>query len=150
MPTITPFLWFHHQAEDAASFYLSVFPDSAITNVVRNGGQVMIVNITINGQDLVFMNGGPTYTLSPAFSLVVNCDSQTEIDHYWDSLIDGGGQHLHCGWLTDAYGVSWQVVPRSIGELMANPDADARARVIGALMQMSKIEIKTLERAANG
>jgi predicted 3-demethylubiquinone-9 3-methyltransferase (glyoxalase superfamily) len=154
---ITPCLWFDGEAEPAAQLYCSVFPDSRITAVSRYGeagqeihgrppGSVLVVTFDLSGQSFMALNGGPIFKLTEAMSLVVNCDTQDEIDHYWNALGTGGDpQAQQCGWLKDRYGLSWQVVPRIIGELMMGPAAD---RVMGAVLQMKKIDLAAIEAAA--
>lgn len=157
MQTITPFLWFDSQAEEAAEFYVSVFPDSEILSVSRYGeagpgpaGSVMVVSFKLRGQEFSALNGGPVYQFNPAISFVVDCRSQYEVDHYWDALTTEGGQPVQCGWLTDRYGVSWQIVPRRLTELMASSDRDVAKRVAEAMLKMIKLDIAELERAAQG
>lgn len=154
---ITPCLWFDDEAEPAAQFYCSVFPESRITAVSRYGeagheihgraaGSVLVVTFDLAGQSFMALNGGPVFKLTEAMSLVVNCDTQAEIDHYWNALGAGGDPAAQqCGWLKDRYGLSWQVVPRIIGQLMMSPAAD---RVMGAVLQMKKIDLAALEAAA--
>ena len=154
MPRITPFLWFDSQAEDAARLYTSIFPNSQITSVTRYGGagpdapeRVMLVEFELDGQRLIALNGGPDHQLSEAFSLSVDCATQAEVDRYWD-LLSAGGAEGPCGWLTDRYGLSWQIVPRRLGELLGDPDAARAQRVTRAMLEMKKLDIAALERAA--
>ncbi len=154
MQKITPWLWFDTEAEQAAEFYTSVFPSSRILEVTRYGaagprpeGMVMTVSFELAGQQLVALNGGSEYTFSPAFSLQVLCDSQEEIDTYWSALADGG-QEVACGWVTDRFGLSWQIVPRRLFELLRDPDRETSQRVMQAMLQMTKLDIAELERAA--
>lgn len=159
---ITPFLWFDDQAEDAANFYTSIFPKSKVVNVTRyteegaaasgtQAGAVMTVEFQLHGQNFVALNGGPHFKFNEAISFVVNCETQEEVDHYWDKLSAGGDEQAQqCGWLKDRYGVSWQIVPRIVGELMAHPDQEAAQRAMRAILQMKKIDIETLQRAAEG
>ena len=149
--SITPFLWFDTQAEDAANFYVSLFPDSKITHVSRYGdagpgpkGGVMVVAFELNGQRLTAMNGGPTYKLTEAFSLMVNCTEQEEIDRLWAALSEGGAPNV-CGWTKDRYGLSWQVNYAGMPELMTGPKA---GKVMAAMMGMKKIDIQALKDAA--
>lgn len=153
---ITPFLWFDSQAEEAARFYTSIFDNSEISEVVRYGeagpgeaGTVMTVAFRLAGQDFVALNGGPVYQFSPATSFVIDCKSQEEVDHFWDNLSEGG-EPGPCGWLRDRYGVSWQVVPSRLIELLGDQDRERANRVMQAMLQMSKIEIAPLERAYAG
>lgn len=154
MQKVTPFLWFDTQAEEAVNFYVSVFKNAKITTVTRYNeegarqvgqkkGAVMTVAFQLNGQEFVALNGGPMFQFSPAISFVVNCDTQQEIDHFWSKLSEGG-QTQPCGWLQDKYGVSWQIVPTKLGDLMSGPNAE---RVMNALLQMSKIDIAILQNA---
>lgn len=156
-PSITTFLWFDHQAEPAAEFYTGLIPGSRITNVVRWGdggpapkGSVMTVAFELGGQAFTAMNGGPHYRLTPAVSLVVTCETQQEIDHYWDGLLRDGGRPSMCGWLEDRFGLSWQVVPTAIGGLLSDADPAKAARTGQALMQMQKIDMAALLRAHRG
>lgn len=155
MPKITPFLWFDTESEEAAEFYTSVFPNSKILEVARYGsagprpeGMVMTVNFELDGQSFVALNGGPDFTFNEAISFEVDCDTQEEVDTYWSKLSDGG-EEGPCGWLKDRFGVSWQIVPRILMELLADPDRDKSQRVMQAMMSMKKIEIEPLERAAS-
>jgi predicted 3-demethylubiquinone-9 3-methyltransferase (glyoxalase superfamily) len=156
MPTITPNLWFDTQGEEAAEFYVSVFPNSKITNVThygeagpREAGTVMTVEFELDGQPFVAINGGPDFTFSPAISLQIDCADQAEVDHYWDKLLDGG-QPVQCGWLTDRYGLSWQVVPVRLNELINDPDSGRAQRAMTAMLGQVKLDIAAIEAAANG
>jgi predicted 3-demethylubiquinone-9 3-methyltransferase (glyoxalase superfamily) len=155
MQKITPFLWFDNQAEEAAQFYTSIFKNSKILQVSRYGdagpgpkGSVMVVNFQLAGQDFTALNGGPRFKFSEAFSFVVNCENQQEIDEYWRKLTAGGGVESQCGWLKDKFGFSWQVVPTALGKLMSNKDPKKADRVMQALLQMKKLDIAKLEQAA--
>jgi predicted 3-demethylubiquinone-9 3-methyltransferase (glyoxalase superfamily) len=150
MQTITPFLWFDTQAEEAMGFYTSIFPGSKVISVTRAQGQVMSVVFEINGQRLMGLNGGPMYRFTEAISLFVGCDSQVEIDDLWAKLTADGGTPSRCGWLKDKYGLSWQVVPKALGGLLGGPDPAAAGRVMQAMLQMNKIDLATLERASKG
>jgi len=152
---INPFLWFDHQAEEAANYYVATFDDSSITDVSRYpenapgpAGSVMTVTFTLKGQEMIALNGGPEFAFSPAISLFVHCRDQDEVDRYWSALTDGGGSQ-QCGWVTDRYGVTWQIVPDRLLELMADPDPGRANRAMQAMLQMDKIEIKALEDAAS-
>ena len=154
MPTITPFLWFDTQSEEAATFYTSVFPNSKIVEVTRYGsagpraeGMVMTVVFELDGQRFTALNGGPSFTFSEAISFEVSCKDQEEVDMYWSKL-SAGGEEGPCGWLKDRFGVSWQIVPTLLSELIADPDREKAQRVMAAMLQMRKIEIDELERAA--
>jgi predicted 3-demethylubiquinone-9 3-methyltransferase (glyoxalase superfamily) len=156
MPTTIPCLWFDDQAEEAAQLYTSIFPDSKILSVSRYGpdmpkpeGTVLTVNFSLDGQEYVALNGGPEYSFTPAISFQIMCADQAEVDHYWNALTDGG-EPGPCGWLTDRFGVSWQVVPTALPELMNDPDADRARRATQAMMKMGKIDIAELRRAADG
>jgi predicted 3-demethylubiquinone-9 3-methyltransferase (glyoxalase superfamily) len=154
MQKITPCLWFDTDGEEAAQFYTSVFPNSRIVEVARYGsagpraeGTVMTVSFELDGQGFVALNGGPDFTFNEAISLQVDCDSQDEVDSYWNALSEGG-EEGPCGWLKDKYGVSWQIVPRVLTELISDPDQEKAQRVMAAMLQMRKIEIVELEKAA--
>jgi predicted 3-demethylubiquinone-9 3-methyltransferase (glyoxalase superfamily) len=156
MTRITPFLWFDTESEDAATFYVSVFPNSRIVDVRHYGsagprpaGMVMTVTFELDGQRFVALNGGPENSFSEAVSFVVDCQTQDEVDTYWEAL-SAGGEEGPCGWLKDRYGVSWQITPRRLLELQADPDKDRAQRVMAAMLKMQKIDIAELERAAAG
>jgi len=149
MPKIHPFLWFETEAEPAAKFYVSVFPNSKILRVVRNGESVLTADFELDGQRVTALNGGPVYSLSPAFSFVIDCQDQAEVDHYWDMLLDGG-RASQCGWLTDRFGLSWQVVPKQLFETIGGPDSAGRERAMAAMMQMVKLDVAKLEAAYAG
>ena len=151
---ITTFLWFNGNAEEAVEFYTAVFADSRVTTVARWGeggpapkGAVMTVAFELAGQSFIALNGGPQFSFTPAISLFVSCDSQAEVDELWTKLLAGGGKPNQCGWLDDRYGLSWQIVPSALIELMSDPDPKASGRVARALMGMQKIDIATLRRA---
>jgi predicted 3-demethylubiquinone-9 3-methyltransferase (glyoxalase superfamily) len=150
---ITPFLWFDHQAEEAAGFYVSIFPNSKIVRIVRYGeagpgpaGSAMTVEFQLEGQSFVALNGGPHFKLSEAISFVVNCQTQDEVDAYWEKLSTGGAEG-QCGWLKDKFGLSWQVVPTVLPELLSNPDPAKSQRVMKALLAMKKLSIRALKQA---
>jgi len=152
---IAPFLWFDNQAEAAAQFYTSIFKSSKILETSRYGdagpgpkGSVMVVKFEIAGMEVTALNGGPRFTFSEAFSFVVSCDNQEEIDEYWRKLTAGGGQESMCGWLKDKFGFSWQIVPKQMGKLMSQKDPQKANRVMQALLQMKKLDIAKLEQAA--
>ena len=156
MPTITSFLAFKDKAEEAAKFYCSVFPGAKILSttpypdipVAPKPGIAMVVEVELHGQRYIFMNGGDHFQFTDAFSLAVECETQAEVDRYWDALVAGGGEHGPCGWLKDRFGVWWQVIPKNISQLIGT---GARAkRVMEAVMQSTKLDIATLERAARG
>jgi predicted 3-demethylubiquinone-9 3-methyltransferase (glyoxalase superfamily) len=156
MDRITPCLWFDTEAEQAAQFYTSVFPDSRIVRVTHYGsagprpeGMVMEVEFELDGRSYLALNGGPQFRFTEAISLQADCDDQAEVDRLWETLSEGG-EEGPCGWLKDRYGVSWQIVPRVLYELIADADREKAQRVIAAMLQMGKIEIPELERAAGG
>jgi predicted 3-demethylubiquinone-9 3-methyltransferase (glyoxalase superfamily) len=153
MQKITPFLWFDGKAEEAANFYTSIFNDAKITEVMRYGeagpgpkGSVMSVVFQLDGQEFYALNGGPQYTFSPAISLFVKCETQQEVDALWDQL-SAGGQKLRCGWVTDKFGLTWQIVPTALGRLLRDKNARKSQAVMQAMMQMEKFDIAGLERA---
>ncbi len=159
MQKITPFLWFDHQAEQAANFYVSVFRKASIVSVARYGkagaevsgrpdGSAMTVNFELDGQTFVALNGGPHFKISEAVSFMVNCETQEDVDYYWEKLSEGGDPAAQrCGWLKDKFGVSWQIVPTVMPELMQGPKAD---KVMHELLQMGKLDIAALQRARDG
>lgn len=157
MQPIYPFLWFDTQAEEAATFYVATFPNSKITDVARYGpgspgpeGSVMTIAFELNGARVVALNGGPHFKFSEAISLVVNCDSQDEVDRVWDALTSNGGTPSQCGWCKDRWGLSWQIVPVRMLELLQDKDPERRKRAMGAMLQMTKLDVAALERAADG
>ena len=153
MQKITPFLWFDNQAEEAVNFYVSVFKNSKVRGMTRYTGEepsgqkgsVMTVSFELGGQEFVALNDGPQFKFTEAVSFVVNCETQEEIDYYWEKLSSGGGEEVQCGWVTDKYGLSWQVVPAKIREWARDPAGFQR--VMHAVMQMKKLDIAALERA---
>jgi predicted 3-demethylubiquinone-9 3-methyltransferase (glyoxalase superfamily) len=152
---IQTFLWFDRDAEDAAKFYVSIFKNSKITGISRYGdagpgpvGSVMTVGFVLDGQEFVGLNGGPQFKFTEAISLMVNCDTQQEIDELWTKLTADGGKEVECGWLKDKYGLAWQIVPRKLNELVSENDPARSNRVMKALMTMKKLDIAALERAA--
>ena len=157
MPKITPCLWFDTQAEAAAEFYVSVFPNSRILETSRYGdagpgepGTVMVVKFELDGTEFVGLNGGPLFAFDEAVSFQIDCADQAETDYYWDALLAGGGQESQCGWLKDRFGLSWQVVPRRMVELLSDPDPERSQRAMRAMMTMRKLDIAAAERAADG
>ena len=153
MHKITPFLWFDHEAEEAMNFYTSIFKNSKKGRVTRYGdggpapkGTVMTAHFEIEGQPFIALNGGPHYKLNPAVSFLVDCKTQEEVDHLWSKLSDGG-QTLQCGWVTDKFGVTWQIIPSVLTELMNDKDPQKSQRVVNAMMQMIKIDVEALKRA---
>jgi predicted 3-demethylubiquinone-9 3-methyltransferase (glyoxalase superfamily) len=159
MPKITPFLWFDNQAEEAINFYTSIFKNSKIGSISRYDekgagasgrpqGSVMTATFQLEGQEFVALNGGPHFKFTEAISLVVNCESQEEIDYYWTKLSEGGDEKAQqCGWLKDKYGLSWQIFPPILGKLLQDKDPEKSKRVMNAMLKMKKIDIKTLRQA---
>jgi predicted 3-demethylubiquinone-9 3-methyltransferase (glyoxalase superfamily) len=160
MQQITPFLWFDSNAEEAVHHYVSIFPHATIGTIVRYDkagaaaagrpeGSVMTISFVLNGQEFTALNGGPVFSFSPAISFVVNCENQAEVDMLWERLSDGGTPH-QCGWLTDKFGVSWQIVPQVLVQFLQDPDADKSQRVMQAMLTMTKLDIERLQHAYAG
>ncbi len=160
MQKITPFLWFNHQAEEAVKFYTAIFKNSKIGRIARYSesaekvtrkpaGSVMTIAFQLEGQDFLALNGGTEFKFNESISFVVNCQTQREVDRYWEKL-SRGGKKVQCGWLKDRYGVSWQIVPTILSELVADKDAAKSDRVMQAMLKMVKLDIKKLEQAYNG
>ena len=156
MQKLTPFLWFDNQAEEAADFYVAIFKNSKIVSIDRYGdagpgpkGTVMLATFQIDGQEFVALNGGPRFKFTEAISFVVNCETQEEVDYFWEKL-SAGGEKSRCGWLKDKFGLSWQVVPTILDKLLRAKDAVKGQRVMQAMLQMDKIDIKTLKQAYEG
>lgn len=155
MPKVTPFLWYDTQAEEAMNFYTSIFKNSKPGRVTRSpaappgANGVMSVSFEIEGQPFMALNGGPTYKFTPAISLFVDCETQPEVDNLWNKLCEGG-KPGPCGWLTDKFGLSWQVIPKGLGEMLSDPDPARSQRVLKAMLQMSKIDLGGLKRAYAG
>ena len=156
MQKITPFLWFDSNAEEAMNFYTSIFKNSKIGQVRRYGesgpgpkGSVMTATFQIEGQEFMALNGGPTFKFTPAISFFVNCETQQEVDELWEKL-SAGGETMQCGWLTDKFGVSWQIIPKALGELMGDKDPQKAQRVMQAMMKMVKIDVAGLKTAYEG
>lgn len=156
MPRISPFLWFDHQAEEAARFYVAIFPNSKIVSTARYGeagpgprGTVMTVAFELDGQEFIALNGGPQFTFTEAISLSIDCQTQDEVDRYWAKL-GAGGQEQPCGWVKDRYGLSWQVNPTILGEMLSDPDPAKAKRVMEAMLTMTKIVIADLKKAYEG
>ena len=147
MPTITPFLWFDTQAEDAMNFYASIFPRSKAIAVNRQGATVMSVVFELEGQRFMGLNAGPVFKFNEAVSFFVGCETQQEIDELWTKLITGGGSPGRCGWLKDRFGLSWQIVPNALERMMSSGDPASSRRVMQALMQMDKLDVNALQRA---
>jgi predicted 3-demethylubiquinone-9 3-methyltransferase (glyoxalase superfamily) len=156
MQQISTCLWFDNQAEEAANFYMSIFKDSKLVNTMHYGeagpgakGSVLTVTFQINGYEIIALNGGPHFSFTPAISLFVKCKSQEEVDYYWDKLL-AGGEPVHCGWLKDKFGLSWQIVPTILGEMLQDKDAVKANRVMEAMLKMIKIDIPSLQKAYDG
>jgi predicted 3-demethylubiquinone-9 3-methyltransferase (glyoxalase superfamily) len=155
MSKITPCLWFDGQAEAAAKFYTSLVPDSRIDQVMRAPsdnpstpeGAVLTVDFTLAGQQFLGLNGGPQFPFTEAVSFMINCEDQVEVDHYWDALMADGGAPSQCGWLRDKFGLSWQIVPKQLVQLLSGPDREAARRAMQAMLKMTKIDVAELRRA---
>jgi predicted 3-demethylubiquinone-9 3-methyltransferase (glyoxalase superfamily) len=157
-PKVYPCLWFDGKAEEAANFYVTLLPDSRIDNVWRSPadtpsgpeGMVLLVDFTLAGQQLQALDGGPDFTFNEAISLVIECEDQAEVDHLWDALTADGGEPGPCGWLKDRYGLSWQITPKSLNEMLEGPDRDGARRAMEAMLQMGKLDEAELRRAFAG
>lgn len=156
MQKITPFLWFDNNAEEAVNFYVSIFKDAKVLSMVRYGdagpgpkGSVMTAEFQLQGQKFVALNGGPHFKFTEAISFVVNCETQEEVDYFWEHLSEGGTE-VQCGWLKDKYGLSWQIVPAALVQLLKDKDPEKSERVMKAMLQMKKIEIEPLKQAYEG
>jgi predicted 3-demethylubiquinone-9 3-methyltransferase (glyoxalase superfamily) len=157
MQKITTFLWFDGQAEEAMNHYISIFKNSKVLSVTRNGkagagpeGSVLVASFELDGVQFLALNGGPHFKFTEAISLSIDCKTQEEVDHFWSKLTEGGGAPGQCGWLKDKFGLSWQVVPKQLPRLIQDPDQAKADRVMGAMMQMTKIDIAKIEEAAKG
>ena len=158
MGIVRPHLWFHDRAEEAAAFYASVIPNSSVTRVIPAPpgvpdvpeGAPFVVELVLDGMPVTALNAGPSRTLDEAFSMYLTCEDQEEVDHYWEALATDGGKHGQCGWLTDRFGLSWQVIPRQLDDLMTRPDAAGIARATAVMLGMTKLEIEPLEAAYAG
>ena len=155
MAKITPFLWFDKEAEEAARFYVSVFPNSKLGRITYHGeagpgpvGSVLLVEFELDGEPFMALNGGPGFPFTQAVSFSIDCKTQAEVDHYWSKLLEGGGSEIQCGWLKDRYGLSWQVVPEALPRLLHDPDPARAKRVMEAMMKMVKLDVAALEAAA--
>ena len=156
MQRITPFLWFNDQAEEATNFYVSIFKNSNVVRITRNGangpgpkGSVLSTTFQLDGQEFYALNGGPLFTFTPAISFFIHCETQEEIDDFWEKL-SAGGKPERCGWLKDKFGISWQVVPSTLGKLLQDPNPERSKRVMTAMLAMNKLDIKGLQQAAEG
>jgi len=157
MQKITSCLWFDGKAEEAMKFYMSIFKNGKVVNVMRYGeagpgpkGSVLAVTFELEGQEFIALNGGPHYTFTPAISMFVKCQTQAEVDDYWEKLLAGGGKPMQCGWLTDKYGVSWQIVPTVLGDMLQSKDAAKSQRAMQAMMKMVELDIAGLKKAFEG
>jgi predicted 3-demethylubiquinone-9 3-methyltransferase (glyoxalase superfamily) len=157
MQKIRTFLWFDGNAEEAMNFYLPLFKDSKTISVARNPpgapgpeGALLVASIQLEGQEFLLMNGGPGHPFTDAISLMISCNSQEELDHYWDGLLAGGGSPVACGWMKDKFGLSWQVTPTILPQLLGDPDRTKAGRVMQAMMKMIKLDIPALKAAAEG
>ncbi len=157
MQKITPYLWFDGKAEEAVNFYVSLFNNSKIENVSYYGegmpypiGTTMAIQLQLEGQQFIALNGGPQFQFTEAISFLVSCETQEEIDKFWNALTADGGEESMCGWLKDKYGLSWQIIPPILGELMGDPDSEKAGRAVQAMLQMKKIEIDKLKQAYEG
>ena len=148
--TITPFLWFDGNAQDAMKFYVSIFKDSKILDVIGSGSSTVSgVSFELDGQEFIGLNGGPEFKFSPAISFYVSCETQEEVDYLWEKLSAEGEKQM-CGWLKDQFGISWQIIPRVLKELLSDPDPEKSGRVMNAMLQMKKLDIRGLQRAYEG
>lgn len=150
MQKITPCIWFDDDLAEAIEFYLSVFPDAELLTQNENGGRVFTATFRLMDQEFLGLNGGPGHPLTDATSWSIDCADQAEVDYYWHALLAGGGTESQCGWLADRFGMSWQVVPRRLPELLSDPDPERARRAMEAMLQMVKIDVAALEAAANG
>jgi predicted 3-demethylubiquinone-9 3-methyltransferase (glyoxalase superfamily) len=158
MAKITPCLWFNGQAEEAANLYVSLLPDSRVDKVMRSPadnpstpkGAVLVVEFTVAGQQFLGLNGGPQFPFTEAVSFIINCEDQAEVDRLWDALVADGGSPSKCGWLKDRYGVSWQIIPKALPELLGGPDREGAGRAMQAMLKMTKIDVAGLRRAYDG
>ena len=150
MQKITPFLWFDDNAEEAMNFYVSIFADARIVSTMPGpDGKLMGGTFVLKGQEMMVLNGGPMYSFTPAISLFVKCETQQEADYYWQKLTEGGCEDA-CGWLKDKFGLSWQIIPNALGELLGAPDREKAGRALQAMLQMKKIDIAALQEAFDG
>jgi len=151
MKKITPFLWFETQAEEAMNFYVSLFKNSKVKDISRGAdGKAFTVSFELDGQEFMGLNAGPQFKFNEAVSMYVNCEDQAEVDYFWDALTADGGEESMCGWLKDKYGLSWQIVPKQLTELMGDPDPEKSQRVMDAMLKMQKIIVADLQKAYDG
>ncbi|PJZ52111.1 VOC family protein [Leptospira adleri] len=149
MKKITPFLWFNDNLGEAIDFYISIFPNSKVEHISKNGEKVVSATFHLEGQNFMALDGGPHFTFSPAVSFFVNCETQEEIDEYWEKL-SKGGEPQRCGWLKDKFGLSWQIIPSVLGKFLQNEDREKANRAMQAMLGMNKLDIKTLQNAFDG
>jgi predicted 3-demethylubiquinone-9 3-methyltransferase (glyoxalase superfamily) len=155
MQKLSTFIWFDNNAEEAMNFYISVFKDSKVVSTTQDPrgnpeNALLVASIQLEGQEFILMNGGPGHPLTDAISITVNCETQEEVDYYWNRLLESGGSEVACGWLKDRFGLSWQVTPTMLPKLLSDPDREKANRVMQAMMKMIKLDIPTLEAAAEG
>ena len=151
MQKIVTYLWFDNQAEEAANYYTSLFPNSRITSSMPGpDGKPMVVGFQLAGQEYIALNGGPQFKFSEAISLLVNCEDQSEVDRLWNKLVGDGGEESQCGWLKDKYGLSWQIIPTALGQMLGDPDREKAGRAMQAMLQMRKIDVAEMRRAFEG
>jgi predicted 3-demethylubiquinone-9 3-methyltransferase (glyoxalase superfamily) len=150
MPTITPFLWFDSQAEEAMNFYTSIFKRSAVVSVNRARGKVMSVQFELEGQKFMALNAGPMFTFTEAISFFTECETQQEVDELWEQLIADGGSPSRCGWLKDKFGLSWQIIPKALPRMLSDKDPAKATRAMNAMLQMDKIDVARLQKAYDG
>jgi predicted 3-demethylubiquinone-9 3-methyltransferase (glyoxalase superfamily) len=151
MKKITPFLWFDTQAEEAMNFYVSLFKNSKVKDISRGpDGNAFIVSFELDGQEFMGLNAGPQFKFNEAVSMYVDCEDQAEVDYFWNRLTADGGEESQCGWLKDKYGLSWQIIPRQLTELMGDPDLEKSQRVMDAMLKMQKIIVADLQKAYDG
>ena len=150
MQKITPFLWFNDNAEEAMNFYCSVFKNAKAGRVSRQGDKVMSATFELEGQEFFALNGGPQFQFTEAVSFYVNCETQADVDYYWEKLLAGGGKPSRCGWLKDRFGLSWQIIPNRLGELLGDKDPQRAGRAMQAMLKMDNLVVADLERAAKG
>jgi predicted 3-demethylubiquinone-9 3-methyltransferase (glyoxalase superfamily) len=151
MKKITPFLWFDTQAEEAMNFYISIFKNSKVLGVTPGpDGRAMSVNFELDGQEFIGLNAGPQFKFNESISFLVDCQTQAEVDVLWEKLTADGGEESRCGWLKDKYGLSWQIIPRALGEMLSDPDREKAGRAMQAMLQMNKIDVEEMRRAFEG
>lgn len=150
MQKISPFLWFDTQAEEAMNFYISIFKNSKVLSIAKNGDQVMSVTFELEGTEFMSLNAGPEFKFNESISFFVDCEDQAEVDDLWNKLLEGGGEESRCGWLKDKFGLSWQIIPKALGRCLGDPDPEKAGRALQAMLKMNKIIVADLEKAAQG